>query len=317
MARHISSLTTFLDQYEHGFSDDELSKRLNRTAILLRNPPYPATAAQPTRSRHQLAQKCLFNIRKEFGDSVYYLCLFVSTITTLSTERKQLNDALAQWPGKNGIPSAFTKQAQAIVEKHQVEKQTEERPFHTPPRKRCLSTTRIIQKSSAEDSENTLKRARLEGGFNDLMSVGRMVVQSDQGENEGGTSQLGSDFNASYQGSLDVRNECSLGYHRLYTNTRSNLASQLATGNPQLPHGPETDTAGREADPDHRAGDNTIAECADSDESDDEEDPPLSEPVNSISPVDPFHPQDGMTPHALLLTPKCLRVLSRRASTGV
>ncbi|KAK2022209.1 hypothetical protein LX32DRAFT_205615 [Colletotrichum zoysiae] len=124
------------------------------------------------------------------------------------------------------------------------------------------------------------------------MSVGRMVVQSDQGEHEGGTSQLGSDFNASYQGSLDVRNEDSLSYHRLYTNTRSNLASQLATGNPQLPHGPESDTSGHEADPDPRAGDNTIAECADSDDSDDEADPPLSEPVNSISPVDPFHPHD-------------------------
>ncbi|KXH59538.1 hypothetical protein CSAL01_06627 [Colletotrichum salicis] len=302
MARHISSLTTFLDQYEHGFSEEDLSRRLNRTAILLRNPPYHATAAQPTRSRHQSAQKCLFNIRKDFGDPVYYLCLFVSTITTLSTERQQFNDALAQWPGKGKIPPAFTEQARAIVERYRAEKrEEEERPSHTSLRKRSLSTPRSTQQSSAKDSGNAFKRARLKGGPKGLMSVGSMVVHSEPGGMNDGTSRPGSEFNTRYRASSEIRNGCSMTYQDLYINARSIVASQLATRNRQVSHRPEIEAAGREVGPDQQAGGKSIARCAESDDSDDEEDLPASAPVNPINFVDTFQSQDGITPCTLLI----------------
>ncbi|KAK1490728.1 hypothetical protein CCUS01_14385 [Colletotrichum cuscutae] len=305
MARHISSLTTFLDQYEHGFSDEDLSGRLDRMAILLCNPPYHATAAQPTRSRHQSAQKSLFNIRKEFGDPVYYLCLFVSNITTLSTERQQFNDALAQWSGKGKIPPAFTKQAQAIVERYRAEKRNnEERSSHTSLRKRSLSTPHTTQKSSTKDSGNASKRARLNGGPKDLMSVGRVAEHSEPGGMNDRTSRPGSEFNTRDRASSEVRNECGMTYQDLYINARSIVASQLATRTRKAFRRPEIETARREVEPDHQVGGKTIARCAESDDSDDEEDLPTSAPVDPINSVDTFQSQDGMTSSILLIDEK-------------
>ncbi|WQF84232.1 hypothetical protein CDEST_09246 [Colletotrichum destructivum] len=327
MARHIEKFTIFLDEFHLGLSDVDLNNRLTRTAILLRNPPYQETAAQPTQSRHNLAQKCLLTIRREFGDSVYYLCLFASTVTTLSTERKQLGDALAQWSGKDRIPSAFTKQAQALVEKYHAEKRLEEeRRSHTSPRKRPQSTPYTTKQSSANDSGNTYKRARLHEGSRSFMSVGRIIVQSRESEGENDTlhsreERPDNEFNVSYQHPLDVRNECSMSYQGLFTNRRNSVASQLAAGNEAIV------ATGREVDLGHRPSGDALVESGDSDDSDDdEEDPTISAPVNSVnpvhapkpvspaSPVYPFHPvhaQDGMVPTPLLLTIKCSRFLFR------
>ncbi|KAF4419023.1 hypothetical protein CGGC5_v011018 [Colletotrichum fructicola Nara gc5] len=118
-----------------------------------------------------------------------------------------------------------------------------------------------------------------------------MVVQPEQGENECDTSRPGSEFNVSYQDSLNVRNEGSLGYHSLHTDTRGIIASQLAAGNHQLPHGPGIDASRHEVDTNPRADCNSVAERVDSDESDDEEDPFISAPVNSVSQVDLIDPQ--------------------------
>ncbi|OHE90344.1 hypothetical protein CORC01_14357 [Colletotrichum orchidophilum] len=264
MARHIDNLATFLDQFAHGLSDDNLSKRLTRTAILLRNPPYHTTAAQPTRSRHKSAQKCLFTIRWELGDPTYYLCLFASSITALSTERRELSEVLAKWPGKDDISSAFTGRAQAIVEKHLAEEGSEESPAHTSFQKRRQSMTHPSPQQSVNDPGSRHKRARLDGDYKGLMSVGRIVTQSQQGEDQSNIPQfreeyLDNAFDESHQLPLDARTEDSWRHQNVLIQERS--ASTLLVAEKYQPsQGPKVGGAagiGREVDISHQASGDT------------------------------------------------------------
>ncbi|KAK0368090.1 hypothetical protein CLIM01_14554 [Colletotrichum limetticola] len=318
MARHINNLATFLDEFAHGLSDDDLSKRLTRTAILLRNPPYHPTAAQPTRSRHKLAQKCLSTIRQELGDSAYYLCLFASSITALCTERRELSAALAEWPGKDDISLAFTAKAQAVVQKHLAKEQSEKNPDHTFPQKRRLSTTHPSTQQLVNDPGSRHKRARLDGDYKDLLSSGRIVTQFQQGEDQGNIPQfreecLDNAFDESHQLRSGARTEDNWRHHNVSIQHRSD-STRLATEKYRQLQGPKVGAAaatGREVDISQQAsGDTGIrsrdgeAERSRSGESDDSEVSdesfdsdnegrfPLLAPVRS---AEPARTQEGMT----------------------
>ncbi|KAK1659889.1 hypothetical protein BDP55DRAFT_678211, partial [Colletotrichum godetiae] len=317
MARHINNLATFLDEFAHGLSDDDLSKRLTRTAILLRNPPYHPTAAQPTRSRHKSAQKCLSTIRREFGDPTYYLCLFASSITALCTERRELSEALAEWPGKHDISSAFTETAQAVVEKHLAKERSQKIPDQTFPQKRRQSIAHPSTQQLVNDHGSRHKRARLDGDYKDLMFAGRMVTQSQQGEDQGNVPHfrqecLDNAFDESHQLRLGARIEDSWRHQNVSIQHKT-ASTRLATEKNRQLQGPKVGAAaatGREVDISRqasgdtgissrdgeaersRSGESDDSEVSDeSFESDNEGRSPLLAPVRS---AEPARTQEGM-----------------------
>ena len=131
-------------------------------SAILKPPLLASTMSVSSRSRYKQAYRHLKEIRDNFGEKAYYICLFGSSITVLATptDTSGFDAAFKQWlcTAESKLPHNFLTQAAEIVQKHLQSEASSHKRSHTVP--------------DAIEPEITLKKPRCNESY-DAISTGQ------------------------------------------------------------------------------------------------------------------------------------------------